>query len=83
MKQKSESLPPVTRYLWLSDLALRYNRGRRQIKRWIADGVLPPPDLTVHNHEAWRETTLDEADKKNTRAAGATTEFGRRRKQVA
>jgi hypothetical protein len=83
MKRKSETLPPAVRYLWMSDLQIRYGRGSRQLKRWIATGVLPPPDLTVHNHEAWRETSLDEADKKNTRAAGATTEFGRRKAVAA
>ena len=83
MKQKSETLSPPTRYLWMPDLVVRYKRGRRQIKRWKEAGILPPADLCVNNHEAWKETTLDESDRRHTIEAGATTEFGRRRKAIA
>jgi hypothetical protein len=82
-KRPAEQLPPPIQYAWLPDLEVRYKRGRRQIKRWLVDGILPPPDIVVNNHQGWKETTLDEADRRNTIAAGATTEFGRRRKQIA
>ena len=79
MRRKSETDPRPTKYLWMTDLTLRYNRGSRQIKRWIAEGVLPEADIIVGNHMGWREATLDEADRKNTAANGARTEFGRRK----
>jgi hypothetical protein len=67
----------------MSDLTHRYNRGPRQLKRWIAEGVLPPADIIVGNHMGWQEASLDAADRKNTAANGARTEFGRRRKAIA
>jgi hypothetical protein len=83
MRRKSESQPPTTKYQWLPDLEARYGRGRRQLKRWIAEGILPAPDIIVNNHEGWKESTLDESDRRHTIEAGATTEFGRRRKPLA
>jgi hypothetical protein len=82
-RKRTEQLPPPTRYIGMPGLEVRYDRGRRQLKRWLDDGILPPPDLVVNNHPAWKETTLDEADRANTlRAAanGPATQFGRRRK---
>jgi hypothetical protein len=83
MSRKPEIQPRKKKYLWMPDLEVRYNRGRRQLKRWKATGILPPPDLVVNNHEAWEEATLDENDRRHTVEAGATTEFGRRKSIAA
>ena len=82
-RKRTDQLPPSTRYLGTPDLEVRYGVVRKTIGRWQGEGIIPPPDLIVHNNNFWKETTLDEADRANTAAAGATTEFGRRRKLIA
>jgi hypothetical protein len=45
----------------------------------VKQGILPQPDFVAANHEAWKESTLDESDRRHTIEAGASTEFGRKR----
>jgi hypothetical protein len=86
-RKSTEQIPAATRYLGTPDLKVRYaGKTRRTLKRWEDEKILPPPDLVVHGKKFWRETTLDEADRRNTIAAGANgsaTEFARRRKAIA
>jgi hypothetical protein len=80
MPRKQQSAdPPAKRYIWMDGMEARYNRGRKQITRWVAAKVLPPPTIVVMNRMGWEESILDEADKKNTREAGGKTEFARKR----
>src|SRR5262245_21752858 len=45
------------------------DRHTRTIKRWIARGEFPPPDLTINNRPYWFETTLDEFDRQRVAAS--------------
>ena len=83
MPRKPAEQAPIDRYRDMSGLKARYPRDRKTLKRWVAEGILPPPDLVVANKLFWKESSLNEADKKNTIQAGATTEFGRRRRLTA
>ena len=44
-------------------LVARYGRGGRTIRRWIKDGILPPPDFTISGYEYWYEETIEAADR--------------------
>jgi hypothetical protein len=81
-RKSIEQAKPVDPYRDMNGLVARYGRGRRQLKRWVDEKILPPPDAIINNHPFWRDSTLDAADRANTVAAGKT-EFGRRRKQLA
>ena len=51
-------------------IGLRYGgRHGRTVKRWIARGEFPPPDLIINTRPYWYEATLDEIDRQR---AGAT-----------
>jgi hypothetical protein len=82
MSKKSTEQVPIDPYRDMNGLEARYGRGRRQLKRWVDEKILPPPDAIINNHPFWKDSTLDAADKANTIAAGKT-EFGRRRKLIA
>jgi hypothetical protein len=51
-------------------LASRYGIHLRSISRWIARGVIPPPDQIICDRRYWYVETLDAADRARTVAAG-------------
>jgi hypothetical protein len=46
------------RFLTTKGVAERYNRSTRTIARWVIQGVLPPPDLTINDKHLWSGETL-------------------------
>ena len=44
-------------------------RHGRTVKRWIARGEFPRPDLVINNRPYWYETTLTEFDRQRVAAA--------------
>ena len=55
-------------------VADRYSVGVRTLYRWIAKKVIPPPDEIILTRRYWFESTLDEADRQRTIAAGIRAE---------
>ena len=47
-------------------LATRYGIHLRSVARWVARGVIPPPDQIICDRRYWLVSSLDEADRKNT-----------------
>jgi hypothetical protein len=39
------------------------DKNPRTIKRWVAAGVIPPPDLIIRNRHYWYEDGLDRHDR--------------------
>ena len=44
----------------------------RTIKRWVDQGVIPPPDLNIKNRDYWYEDALDRHDRQLVAARGAS-----------
>jgi hypothetical protein len=45
-------------------VGLRYGgRHPRTVKRWVQQGVIPPPDQTINNRHYWDELALDRHDR--------------------
>jgi hypothetical protein len=55
-------------------VADRYSIHIRSIARWVARGVIPPPDETILSRRYWYVETLDAADRKRTVEAGTRTQ---------
>ena len=53
----------MTRWLWTPDLAERYNRSPRQIKRWRDTGKIPAGTIMPNGREAWTDTQIEEHEK--------------------
>ena len=51
------------RFVSTSMVAERYGVHMRSIARWVARGVIPPPDLTINNRHYWDEAALDRHDR--------------------
>ncbi len=43
-------------------VAERYGRCVRTINRWLASGILPPPDIVVNKRRLWSDETLNQFD---------------------
>jgi hypothetical protein len=43
----------------------------RTVSRWVARGVIPPPDEVINERRYWLLTTLEQADRRRTIEAGA------------
>jgi len=50
------------KYLRRRRVAERYDTTPRNVDRWVAKGILPPPDLK--DPKQWSESTLDKHDKR-------------------
>jgi hypothetical protein len=67
--------PPETsgkKYLGKRAVGARYGgKSDRTVDRWVASGILPPPDLYMSNRPLWADETLDHHDRQAvvTRAA--------------
>jgi len=46
--------------LTYADLAAMLNMGERTVRRWVAEGVLPPPDLRLRGVIRWRPATIEQ-----------------------
>jgi hypothetical protein len=54
----------VKRLLPTRQVGVRYGgKHPRTIKRWVDQGVIPPPDLTINNRHYWYEDALDRHDR--------------------
>ena len=67
-------LTPATlkRLLPTRHVCLRYGISSRTVRRWEFKKVIPPPDLVVNERKYWRESTLDENDRRIVAARGAS-----------
>ncbi|QNN24114.1 helix-turn-helix domain-containing protein [Planctomycetales bacterium ZRK34] len=45
--------------LTYADLAATLNIGDRTVRRWVAEGTLPPPDLRLRGIVRWRPETIE------------------------
>lgn len=54
--------PATERLIWRADLTRLLGKSSETIRRWMKDGVLPPPDVRPTNRtQAWRVSTLKAA----------------------
>ncbi len=51
-------------------VAQYYGIHLRSIARWVARGVIPPPDQVINDRRYWRIATLEKADRERTIEAG-------------
>jgi hypothetical protein len=59
-------------------VAERYGVHLRSVARWVARGVIPPPDQTINGRHYWWEETLEQADRRRTiEAAAAKSQPGK------
>lgn len=70
----AEQTSPYGQLLPARAVAERYSVHLRSVSRWVARGVIPPPDLTICARRYWRLETLEQADRRRTIecAAGKT-----------
>jgi hypothetical protein len=60
------------KYLGKRAVGARYGgRSDRTVDRWVATGVLPPPDLYMNNRPLWADETLDQHDRQAVAARAA------------
>lgn len=69
MRKKTAAEIPFYQLLPARAVANRYNVHLRSVSRWVARGVIPPPDQIICDRRYWYETTLDQADRERTIAA--------------
>jgi hypothetical protein len=50
-------------WLWRKDLAERYRRSPRQIRRWELAGLLPPGTKMPNGRTAWIEAEIEEHER--------------------
>ena len=62
--------PRETRPIPARGVADRYAINLRSVSRWVARGVLPPPDLVILDRRYWYLDTLETADRERTIEAG-------------
>ena len=71
--------PHETRLLQARAVANRYDVHLRSISRWVARGVIPPPDQVINDRRYWRLETLEKADRERTIEAGRSRPVPRSR----
>jgi hypothetical protein len=47
-------------------VAERYGVHLRSVSRWVARGVIPPPDQVINDRRYWFLETLERADRRRT-----------------
>ncbi len=52
-------------------VATRYGVHLRSISRWVARGIIPPPDEVINARRYWLLETLEKADRRRTIEAAA------------
>ena len=62
--------PHETRLASARAVADRYGIHLRSVSRWVARGVIPPPDAIILDRRYWRLETLEQADRERTVEAG-------------
>jgi DNA-binding transcriptional MerR regulator len=60
------------RLLPAAHVATRYGVHLRTVSRWVARGVIPPPDQVINGRRYWLFETLEQADRRRTVEAGAS-----------
>jgi hypothetical protein len=66
-------LKPQRRLLGTRAVSERYGKkSTRTIRRWMDDGVIPPPDLKIKNRDYWYEDGLDRHDRQLVAERAAT-----------
>ena len=58
-------------------VADRYGVHLRSISRWIARGVIPPPDAIILDRRYWHHESLEKADRERTIEAGRSRQCPR------
>jgi len=71
----------ATRYVGTKQLCVRYSACLKTVNRWVADGMLPKPDLIMNSRKLWKLATLDAYDAANPRRA-CTAEADQRIKRI-
>jgi hypothetical protein len=68
-----EQVSPYVQRLLISarTVASRYGVHLRSISRWVARGVIPPPDQVINARRYWFLETLEQADRRRTIEASA------------
>jgi DNA-binding transcriptional MerR regulator len=66
-----EEIPFHRRLLPARAVADRYGTHLRTISRWVARGVIPPPDEVINDRRYWLLETLDRADRRRTAEVAA------------
>ena len=57
---------PGRHYRTSSSVRKRYDDpSSRTWRRWLKDGVIPPPDLHIRGRDYWSEKTLQENDRRH------------------
>jgi hypothetical protein len=59
-----QTLPPARRLLSARGVASRYGVHLGSLSRWIASGVIPPPDTYINRVRFWFVESLDAADRR-------------------
>lgn len=65
-REQTAPYGPGSRLLSAPAVAQRYSVHLRSISRWVARGVIPPPDQRINDRRYWREATLEQADRQRT-----------------
>jgi hypothetical protein len=63
---KEQTSPYGLRLLSAPAVAERYSIHLRSVSRWVARGVIPPPDERILDRRYWRLSTLEQADRRRT-----------------
>ena len=66
---------PLKRLIPARAVAGRYGTHLRTISRWVARGVIPPPDQIINERRYWAIEALEQADRKRTIEAGQSAKF--------
>ena len=66
-----QTSPYASHLISARTVAHRYDVHLRSVSRWVARGVIPPPDQVINNRRYWLLTTIEQADRRRTIEAAA------------
>jgi hypothetical protein len=65
-KMAKSTEEPGPQYRTSGSVRKRYDDlSTRQFRRWLKEGVIPPPDLTIAGRDYWLDETLDKNDRRH------------------
>jgi hypothetical protein len=73
-KEQTSPYYPGSRLLSAPAVAARYGVHLRSVSRWVARGVIPPPDQIICARRYWFLETLERADRRRTVEAAAKSQ---------
>jgi hypothetical protein len=68
-EQNSADEQRLKRLISARGLADRYGTHLRTISRWVARGIIPPPDQVIRDRRYWFVQTIERHDREQTIAA--------------